>query len=190
MYIVLYLANRGQSVYERNAGLPVRINESLRKKKKKRFWNCSFQSSSCYFKSTWEADRAVAGSRDACLRFLTWRECPRAGVLLPFQVPPQTLVFFLPPLKPHHPRTEGKKDKRPFGPFDLLSAAFTALGGVLTLRSGGFSSWKVTLSEKIFTASSPNKVWQLTLTWQQAAAVVFMNPPAEGPDLHRITRLV
>lgn len=34
MYIVLYLANRGQSVYERDAGLPVRINESLKKNKK------------------------------------------------------------------------------------------------------------------------------------------------------------
>lgn len=35
IYIVLYLANRGQSVYERDAVLPVRINKSLKKKKKK-----------------------------------------------------------------------------------------------------------------------------------------------------------
>lgn len=106
MYIVLYLASRGQSVYERDAVLPVGINESL-KKKKKRFWNCSFESSSCYFKSRWEADRVVAGSRDACLRFLTWRECSRAGVLLPFH----TCIFSSPAKTspPEERRIKGQK---------------------------------------------------------------------------------
>lgn len=132
MYIVLYLASRGQSVYERDAVLPVRINESLKNKFLKKDFEIVLLN---HRHATLNPRERPTGSWQAVEMLVS-----RAGVLLPFQVPPQTLVFFLPPLKLHHPRREGKKDKRPFGPFDLLSAAFTALGGVLTLRSGGFSS--------------------------------------------------
>lgn len=111
----------------------------------------------------------------------SWRRESVEGQVLP----PQTVVFLL-LLRLHPLRREATKDKRLFGPFDLLSTTFTVLGGVLTLRSGGFPTWKVPLSERLFSASSQNKSWQLMLNWQQAAA----EPPAKGLDLQRITRPV
>lgn len=94
-------------------------------------------------------------------------------------LPPQTVVFLL-LIRLHPLRRKATKDKRPFGPVNLLSTTFTVLGGVLTLHSSGFSTWKITSSERIFSASSQNEIWQLMLNWQQAAA---------EPSAHHLTGL-